>query len=86
MTPSGKWRILEQPVTSRMFLGHETGTRDFSSKCTKKAEKKKEKKNNDNNNNSSKTNRSTDNKFNDECKSFAVSPVEFINSKEILSE
>ena len=43
MTPSGKWRILEQPVTSRMFLGHETGTRDFSSKCTKKAEKKKKK-------------------------------------------
>ena len=42
MTPSGKWRILEQPVTSRMFLGHETGTRDFSSKCTKKAEKKKQ--------------------------------------------
>ena len=65
-----------------MKPGHETSLLNVP----KRLKKKNNNNNNDNNNNSSKTNRSTDNKFNDECKSFAVSPVEFINSKEILSE
>ena len=66
-----------------MKPGHETSLLNVPKRLKKK---KKKNNDNDNNNNSSKTNRSTDNKFNDECKSFAVSPVEFINSKEILSE